>query len=191
MKLTLLLVSLSFLAISCSKTIDNVGTCSDGIRNQGEFDVDCGGPCPALCPSCADGVRNQNETAVDCGGSCDPCYPRLCSKVDGQIWNSGSRNAQLSAPGALRIYGAGSLQSITLFYSGPFEVGTTQAGVSFRGEYRDSNGTLFESSAGFIQIHLFDTTERKIAGIFSFEAVESAGTVTKTIDSGIFTELSY
>lgn len=24
-------------------------------------------------PTCTDGVKNQNETAIDCGGTCDPC----------------------------------------------------------------------------------------------------------------------
>ncbi len=47
-------------------------TCNDGIQNQGETGVDCGGPCPA-CPTCNDGIQNQGETGVDCGGPCDPC----------------------------------------------------------------------------------------------------------------------
>ena len=73
------------------------GTCSDGVRNGNEEDVDCGGRCPACvvpctcivgtdCPSlvcidcqcvppeCDDGVANGDETDVDCGGStCSPC----------------------------------------------------------------------------------------------------------------------
>jgi hypothetical protein len=50
-------------------------TCSDGIRNQDEVDVDCGGPCPP-CPepeavaTCFDGLWNQGEGGVDCGGPC-------------------------------------------------------------------------------------------------------------------------
>lgn len=47
-------------------------TCSDGIQNQGEEAVDCGGPCPA-CPTCSDGIQNQNETGIDCGGACPAC----------------------------------------------------------------------------------------------------------------------
>ena len=47
-------------------------TCGDGVQNQGEAGVDCGGPC-AACPSCNDGVKNQNETGVDCGGVCNAC----------------------------------------------------------------------------------------------------------------------
>ena len=47
-------------------------TCYDGIRNQGEVDIDCGGPCKP-CPSCNDGIKNQGETGIDCGGLCEPC----------------------------------------------------------------------------------------------------------------------
>jgi hypothetical protein len=47
-------------------------SCFDGIRNQGETGVDCGGPCKQ-CPSCVDKIQNQGETGVDCGGPCSPC----------------------------------------------------------------------------------------------------------------------
>jgi len=47
-------------------------TCSDGIQNQGETGVDCGGPCPA-CATCTDGIQNQGETGIDCGGPCPLC----------------------------------------------------------------------------------------------------------------------
>jgi hypothetical protein len=69
-------------------------TCTDGIQNGSESDVDCGYQCPCevgrrcswggecksgVCngetqtcaaPSCTDGTRNGDETDVDCGGSC-------------------------------------------------------------------------------------------------------------------------
>lgn len=73
--------------------------CMDGVQNQDETDVDCGGqmcgqPCadnfkcalPVDCaskvcksnvcqaPSCADGVQNGDEAGVDCGGAdCPAC----------------------------------------------------------------------------------------------------------------------
>lgn len=49
-----------------------VASCTDGIQNQGETGVDCGGPCTA-CATCDDGIQNQGETDVDCGGPCTPC----------------------------------------------------------------------------------------------------------------------
>jgi hypothetical protein len=48
-------------------------TCSDGIQNQGETGIDCGGPCAPCAPSCSDGIQNQDETGVDCGGVCPAC----------------------------------------------------------------------------------------------------------------------
>lgn len=49
-------------------------TCDDGIQNQGETGVDCGGPCPGICPTCDDGILNNGETEVDCGGpNCSVC----------------------------------------------------------------------------------------------------------------------
>jgi hypothetical protein len=79
-------------------------SCGDGMRNGGETDVDCGGPCPPcadgkacivqndcqsrvctnnLCraPTCNDGVKNGNETDVDCGGgTCPDCaYGQSCA----------------------------------------------------------------------------------------------------------------
>jgi len=77
--------------------------CSDGVRNVGETDVDCGGDCAAcgegmdctddgdcasgrcdggVCaaPACDDGLRNGTETDVDCGGSCDACgFGQMCA----------------------------------------------------------------------------------------------------------------
>jgi hypothetical protein len=78
------------------------GSCSDGIKNNDETDIDCGGSttcadcangktclvnadclsnlcsggvCTAPAASCTDGIKNQNETDVDCGGStvCSDC----------------------------------------------------------------------------------------------------------------------
>jgi len=50
-------------------------TCNDGIQNQGEAGVDCGGPCEAcqVDPTCSDGVQNQGEAGIDCGGPCEAC----------------------------------------------------------------------------------------------------------------------
>ncbi|MFH0859927.1 MAG: hypothetical protein V1921_01890 [Candidatus Altiarchaeota archaeon] len=38
---------------------------------QSDFDLSAGGSAPK--PTCADGIRNQGEGGVDCGGPCDPC----------------------------------------------------------------------------------------------------------------------
>jgi hypothetical protein len=50
--------------------------CYDGIENNGEENVDCGGPCP-LCDPCENGIWDVllGEQCVDCGGDCGACLP--------------------------------------------------------------------------------------------------------------------
>ena len=54
-------------------------TCTDGIQNQNETGVDCGGVCNA-CETCDDGIKNQDETATDCGGVCAPCTAEMLKR---------------------------------------------------------------------------------------------------------------
>lgn len=80
----------------CSNGTCQDPSCTDGVGNGNETDIDCGGVCPA-CPdgqgcevnedcaslmcvdalcaeaTCTDTVRNGDETAIDCGGSCPGC----------------------------------------------------------------------------------------------------------------------
>jgi beta-glucanase (GH16 family) len=58
------------------------GTCSDGIRNQAETGVDCGGSGCAACATCNDGAQNQGESAIDCGGPCAPCATQAMLYAD-------------------------------------------------------------------------------------------------------------
>jgi len=58
--------------VDCGGVCEICETCVDGIQNQTEFGIDCGGTCPP-CISCFDGIQNQDETGIDCGGSCPEC----------------------------------------------------------------------------------------------------------------------
>ena len=81
----------------------HIPSCSDGVKNGSETDIDCGGVCGGcgdgkICAaaadchslvcagghcsaaSCTDGVKNGNEADVDCGGSCPRCADgKTCS----------------------------------------------------------------------------------------------------------------
>ena len=93
---------------SCSAGVcAQVPSCTDGVKNGIESDVDCGGSCAdcvdgkaclfssdcasnscvgAVCTrvaSCTDRVKNGSETDVDCGGSCANCTSgKACLKDD-------------------------------------------------------------------------------------------------------------
>lgn len=72
-------------------------TCTDNIKNQGEDNTDCGGPCqPCIVsnkPTCYDGIKNQNEKGVDCGGSC-----RECPSCEDEIKNQGEERIDCGGP---------------------------------------------------------------------------------------------
>ncbi len=99
--------------------------CNDGVKNQGETDIDCGGAacgatcaptkiCVAdtdcgglgascasgVCRNCADGVLNGAETALDCGGQCGA----TCG--GGLACNSGADCATSGCTGGLCNLGA-------------------------------------------------------------------------------------
>ena len=86
--------SFSFKVDESLKPSTGTSSCNDGLKNQDETGIDCGGACggywynsrcnaapegasgqggtsqPAQKPSCDDGVKNQNEAGPDCGGVC-------------------------------------------------------------------------------------------------------------------------
>lgn len=100
-------------------------SCTDGIRNGLETDVDCGPDCArcafgktcvegsnclsGLCEaercvapaSCGNGVKDRTETDVDCGGGCGPCDLDRACVIDsdcgsGTCWD-------LCVPAACRV----------------------------------------------------------------------------------------
>ena len=64
-------------SLDCAFWVLLDSTCSNGILDNMETGVDCGGfcaPCGTPLPAhCTDGVQSGDETGVDCGGSCAPC----------------------------------------------------------------------------------------------------------------------
>jgi len=54
-----------------------------------------------MIPSCSDGMQNDDETGIDCGGvDCDPCIITTCTEIDFEdvelgwgIWNDGGDDA--------------------------------------------------------------------------------------------------
>jgi hypothetical protein len=100
------IIGAALLSVLGGCTVQGAPTCTDGIRNGNETDVDCGGGtcrpcdldrvcrvaadcttlncasgvCAAATSSCTDMILDGTETDIDCGGpSCAPCSDgRLC-----------------------------------------------------------------------------------------------------------------
>ena len=91
-------MNIDYVAFIGEATNPPAETCSDGIQNQGETGVDCGGPCSACPPveTCDDGIQNQGETGVDCGGPCSACPP--VETCDDGIQNQGETGVDCGGP---------------------------------------------------------------------------------------------
>jgi hypothetical protein len=101
------------IANSCNSSSSDITvaltSCTDGILDGTETDIDCGGSCSNKCstgkkcivssdclsgsncvtgvcslPSCFDGIKNQTETDIDCGGgTCSKCITgKYCSMAN-------------------------------------------------------------------------------------------------------------
>ena len=109
----------------CSGGTCSPASCTDGLKNGAETDVDCGGgmtstcmPCVVgkkclaggdcstgvctngLCvaASCTDGLKNGDETDIDCGGSCQNCATGHLCKVAMDCASSVCTNGKCSSP---------------------------------------------------------------------------------------------
>jgi hypothetical protein len=60
-------------------SIDYLYKCSNGVQDEAETGVDCGGWVCDPCPTCGDHLKNQEEVGIDCGGPCVPCEEGECS----------------------------------------------------------------------------------------------------------------
>ncbi len=75
-------------------------SCINGLWDEdfGEIDVDCGGPNCDPCPTCNDGILNQDELGVDCGGeTCEPCA-NLATDCTNGIWDAEEEGVDCGGP---------------------------------------------------------------------------------------------
>jgi len=76
--------------ITIGQNPGSAATCSDGIKNQGEDAVDCGGPCAACAPECGNGVEEEGENCLNCAldvrcSEGEVCKYKQCVKQSGSI----------------------------------------------------------------------------------------------------------
>lgn len=115
---SLLLISSSLMLTSCGKDEDK-GTCSDGIKNQDETGVDCGGICNA-CPEGAHGLWKSYPVAPVLAPFADSIIAEFKAdntyKVDS--WKDGART-ELTGTYAQTKSGVGNIYNIVLNQSTP------------------------------------------------------------------------
>src|SRR5258708_37478786 len=56
----------------CASRICQAPRCNDLVKNQGESDIDCGGPCPGCVTGAAWG-KDSDCTSGNCATTCQQC----------------------------------------------------------------------------------------------------------------------
>jgi hypothetical protein len=127
--------------------------CDDGIMNGDEEEIDCGGTICAPCPTCDDGIMNGDEEMVDCGGAECP----TCPTCDDGIMNGDEDDVDCGGS----VCAACPCTDIVLVYDGnttPIDIpdGTdrfVRDYIESQGEVTVQAGTVIELRAGqFIEV---------------------------------------
>lgn len=160
------------LSSSCSKdTKSTTATCTDGIQNQDETGIDCGG---ANCSACSTSQDLPLIATITLNGSASNWKPPL-----------GNSSATVSNANTLLIVGNINSTQISLKYTGSFQQGN---GLNAIANYSNGND-ICSNQAATINFSSFNTTTKKISGTFAFQGTTTTG---KTLQvSGIITNMSY
>ncbi len=164
--------------VDCGGVCTPCFTCNDGIQNGDETDIDCGGSdCPA-CPTCDDGIQNGDETGVDCGGSCDPCVVPFSEFMTAEINEEAFEANLVSGFDNLNTleFQSDQSQDRQLFFVLPsgIDEGTYDLvdNDGFSARYAKINDGEFTTESGTITITLNNTGQAELSGTFEFTAVE-------------------
>ena len=144
---------------------------------------------------CFDGIKNQNESGIDCGGICPfRCPQKMSAKINGTFWTADTSNLAVSytpASKTLSITGRTAntfYPVITLVYVGNLTPGTYALNASTT--YAKDISSFITFDSGTITFNNIDTHDRILNGGFAFTCHDSGGT-TYTISEGVFEELEY
>lgn len=168
------------LGVDCGGACPACGTCSDGVKNQNETGIDCGGSC-APCVSCSDGVQNQGETGVDCGGPCAACTvsfsEHITATIDGVAYAAGLVAG--SSNDSLILFQSDQSQERQLFFEVPLNVtaGTYNlvTATHFKARYAKLFSGSYVTYQGTMVISSNNTISRQLSGTFNFMVWEDDG----------------
>lgn len=127
-------------------------------------------------PSCFDGLQNQGEIEVDCGGPCPSCSARMTATINGIPWESQGPLTTNVNGNTILINGNNSSSSISLIYTGSFVNGTFSLA---QGSYqRFSPLTNYTTNTGSITFTewVWSQPFNQVSGNFNFKAFEATGT---------------
>ena len=129
-------------------------------------------------PNCYDGVKNQDETGIDCGGICGtPCNGVVTAIINGSTFTSstayGIINNSTSSFQVICNDSVSPYRNIQLSYTGTFAPGSKTA----QGLYFVINGITYKyyniNTSTALSVTSFDTQNKLVSGNFSFKGFAS------------------
>ncbi|HNR49682.1 MAG TPA: hypothetical protein PKN14_10590 [Bacteroidia bacterium] len=153
--------------------------------------------------SCSDGILNQNEEEVDCGGPCSPCAtPAMSALIDGTNWSAvdtfylnktssaGFTSYQLkglSGSKAVEFFfiftdGVDSLKENVVYKDSP-----TTSGFTFVNVRMIDGSTIYNNLVGTVELTFTRIAYGRATGTFKFTG--SGGGATHSITNGTFTRI--
>jgi hypothetical protein len=176
MKKTLLCLLSAFLMFgiySCTKTDDNnavaTALCSNGIKDPGETEIDCGGPCTACLPPA-----------------------KLTCTLGGTSYISEKAGGQTLGP-SIRVYSirdsAEGRPLNFMFLPGPVNqpLRINSLAFSFSGEPYN----LGDGDSGVVVLTALDTVKKIISGTFYFTGKRLTTANRTSATDGVFTNVRY
>jgi hypothetical protein len=146
--------------------------------------------------NCKDGIKNQDELGVDCGGPCDEtCPASMSAQVNGAGWTAASGNitsAYTAGSSTLNITGSPSASvfpRIQLVYLGALSPGSHALDPSTA--YLPNLSSFIEFQSGTISFTTIDSRNRVLSGGFSFTCADTAAGVTYSVTNGQFDLVPY
>ena len=148
-------------------------------------------------PTCSDGIQNQGETEVDCGGPCAPCSRALIPILTAVIGGSSYEANAISAfyeDDTLNIMGQISGQNTNLLVKvfTNFEKDTViieEGRSTFSGSLGGRTLQL-NSLEGMLIFTVKNQTEQFLSGTFNFSALDQNQDTVQVTD-GVFEEIKY
>jgi len=142
--------------------------------------------------TCFDGIRNQGEIDIDCGGPCPQCEGKMSATIDNQSWKTTGNINSITNPAnqQLLIAGSSGTSDVSLIHSGTFSEGTYNLSSAIYTIPFSQNTYL--SSEGTITFTRWDPLNKIVAGTFNFKAFNSNGSGDSiVVTNGTFNRITY
>jgi hypothetical protein len=150
---------------SCDKTDSKTALCNNGIKDGGETDIDCGGPCQA-CPDAA---------AMYC-------------TLGTSSYVSTATSGQILGP-SIRVYGNDPRPLNFMFVPAGLNQPIPITSVSFA--YRGEAYAMAAGDSGRVVLTELDTVRKIASGTFWFTGKRTTGPDTTSARNGVFTNVRY